>query len=528
MAPARGIAPARRVGPWLALVALALASLTVESVAALRLPTGFYDRTVAEQLRRPVGMAFLPDGRLFVVERETGIVKLVVPGPPPVVDSVLQVDSLRVDYFEQGLLGVAVDPGWPSRPYAYFFYDALGYTMRISRFQASGDLADPTSANLLLDPASRYDVMNDIPDESESHNGGTLRFGPDGMLYAGLADDWVLCSSQDSVSLRGALIRIDVSALPDGPGGPADKALLAPPDNPWFGHPDPNARLVWATGFRNPFRFQIDPVDGSLFVTDVGWSAYEEIDHVEAPGQNFGWPFYEGNAPMHPSCTPGPGVFFTPPILVDDRRTQNLAVLVSAGVYRPAPCSDCNFPPEYDGDYFYGDYYRGFIRRLHHDENGWSPAPAVPGQPSAPNWADGYIEVTDFAMGPDGALWYCRTSEFGYDYSGHIGRIFQYVPGPASVETGTAAESFAPPSPSPARDHVQFSFTMARAGRARLEVFDPAGRRIATVFDAPLDAGTHRTGWAVRGADRHPPAGVYFARLVVDGIARQRRFVIAR
>lgn len=507
-------------------IALSCGSAIVE--AAGRLPTGFHDQYVAEHLRFPVGMAFLPDGRLLVVERETGVVKIVVPGPPAIVDSVLQVDSVLVDTYAQGLLGLAIDPEWPERPYAYVYYNHVDLSMRISRFRASGDLGDRWSSDLAFDPASRFDVMSDFPDVSGLHHGGTLRFGVDGMLYIALGDDWDACAAQDSVSLRGSILRLDVSALPDGAGGPADKALLAPPDNPWPGHPDPDARLVWANGFRNPFRFHVDPVDGALFVADVGWAQFEEIDRVDAPGQNFGWPFYEGHTAKNPPCTPGPGVFFTPPILVDDRRGENYASLVSGGVYRPAACSDCNFPSEYDGDYFYGDYYRGFIRRIHRDETGWSFAPAVAGQPSEQDWGQDFVEVTDFLVGPDGALWYCRTSEDGFDHSGHIGRIYLYVPGPASVESGVSVARFAPPTPSPARNEVQLSFTIERAGHARLEVFDASGRRVARVLDGELDAGSHRVNWSTRGTGRELEVGVYFARLVVDGASWARRFVIAR
>jgi glucose/arabinose dehydrogenase len=496
--------------------------------ARAALPQGFYDALVFRGLDHPVGMAFLRDGRLLVVERESGVVQMVVHGSPTVAVPILTVEGLRLDLFEQGLLGVAVDPGWPARPYVYVYYDAADSTMRIARYRASGALDDPGSANLTLDPASRYDVIRDVPDASESHNGGTLRFGPDGMLYVALADDWDRCAAQDTVSLRGVMLRLDVSTLPDGPGGPPQKPMLAPPDNPWATHPDPNARLVWATGFRNPFRFHIDPADGALFVADVGSGSYEEISRIAAPGLNLGWPFYEANRVNASACTPAPGTVFTPPIHAHDRRMTSLAAIISAGVYRGAPCASCNFPPEYEGDYFFADYYQGFIRRLERNGSTWNLAAPVAGQPSAEDWGQGYIEVTDFLTGPDGAMWYCRTSFNGTAQSGEIRRILYFAPTQASVDGTQPSIWFSPPVPSPSRGRVRFSFTLERPGRADLAVYDVTGRRVSRVLESvDLAAGSHGASWDARGAVA-AASGVYFARLHVDGVTLERRFAIVR
>lgn len=494
-----------------------------------RVPTGFYDALVFRGLSFPTGMAFLPDGRLLVVEKDSANVRLVVPGSPVLAVPILHVDSVRTDFFEQGLLGVAVDPGWPQRPYVYVYYDALDSTVRIARFRASGNLDQATSPVLALDPASRYDVLRDIPDVNESHNGGTLRFGPDGMLYTALADDWDRCASQDTTTLRGVVLRLDVRGLPDGPGGPANKALLAPPDNPWSTNGNPNARLVWATGFRNPFRFHIDPQDGAIFVTDVGNGSYEEVDRVDAPGLDFGWPFYEGNLALTPTCSPAPGVVLTPPIHVDDRRFSTLAATISAGVYRGALCVDCNFPAEYQGDYFFADFYRGFLKRLKRSGSTWSVAPAVQGQPSPSYWGQNFIEVTDFLNGKDGALWYCRTSAYGQDNTGEIRRILYFVPTAASVGQPGRGLGFAPPSPSPAKERVSFSFTTDRAGDVDLAVFDLTGRRVAQlVGPGPLGAGAHVTGWNGRDPQGPVPSGVYFARLVMGDARLEQRFALVR
>src|SRR6185436_921913 len=116
----------------------------------------------------------------------------------------------------------------------------------------------------------------------------SLRFGPDGMLYASLGDDVQFCASQSLPTLVGKIIRIDVRALPDGPGGPPPRASIAPPDNPFIASDIEDEKLVWALGVRNPFRFQIDSVTGFLYVGDVGQSTWEEITELDGGGHNLG------------------------------------------------------------------------------------------------------------------------------------------------------------------------------------------------------------------------------------------------
>src|SRR4029077_12540145 len=94
----------------------------------------------------------------------------------------------------------------------------------------------------------RCAVRRAFPHLEPLHNGGTLRFGPDGMLYVSIGDDANACAAQDTSSLKGVLLRMDVSHLPAGGGGPPDRALLVPPDNPYATSSNVDRRLVWAMG----------------------------------------------------------------------------------------------------------------------------------------------------------------------------------------------------------------------------------------------------------------------------------------
>jgi glucose/arabinose dehydrogenase len=264
--------------------------------AQTQIPDQFEDQLVIGGLDGSIGMAFLPDGRLLVAERP-GRCRLLVEGKFGALDPILMVDSLGIASEEEGLLGIAVDPQWPARPYVYTYSTAVDSTIRISRFRASGNLTSGSSVDLAIDQASRFEILSDIPNRNKINNGGTIRFGPDGLLYAALGDDYYRCGAQDTSTLRGVLLRLKVDQLPDGPGAVSDKNVLVAPGNPYSTHPLVNARLVWALGLRNPFRFHVDRVGGNAFLADRGSFQYEEISIADTPGLDLGWPYFEGEAP---------------------------------------------------------------------------------------------------------------------------------------------------------------------------------------------------------------------------------------
>src|SRR6185436_11356626 len=116
-----------------------------------------------------------------------------------------------------------------------------------------GDLTNASDGSLTIDPTTRYDILTDIPDNAFNHNGGTVRFGPDGKLYISIGDDASSCQPQNLTILAGKILRLDISALPAGGGGPPAKSLITPADNPYVGNANANAKLVGYWGLRNPF-----------------------------------------------------------------------------------------------------------------------------------------------------------------------------------------------------------------------------------------------------------------------------------
>ena len=498
------------------------------AAAAPSLPDNFTDQLIAEGLNEPTGMAFLPDRRLLVIER-AGAVRLVTDGKFGAIDPLFVCDSVEAGG-DRGATGIVVDPRWPAKPYVYVYYDATDQTCKIVRYTVGGDLSFPSSLLLTVDPASRYTIIQDIPDLNEVHNGGTLRFGPDSMLYSALGEDGDACAAQDTSTLRGVMIRIDVRGLPDGPGGPPNRNLIVAAGNPLASHPIVTARLVWADGLRNPFRFHFDPANGNLFLADVGYLSYEEIDQVTGPMLNFGWPYFEGPLTNVPSC----GAFvqsqdLRPPIYAYDR-TGFTASVISAGIYRGTPCLPCNFPAEYEGDYFFSDFYEGFLRRLKFDGSQWALAPPVPGQPNAQDFGRGFEEVADYLEAADGSLWYVK---LGVDFnpgSGEIHRIVHDSP-LASVEgSERSGVRFAAPHPTPSRGSVSLRYELPAVVAVDLDVLDIQGRLVRSLSPGLLEsAGMHHGTWDGCGADgRRVGPGVYLARLRAGATALVRRMVIVR
>jgi glucose/arabinose dehydrogenase len=370
---------------------------------AQSVPTDFVDELVQPGYVKPIGLAFLPDGRALVVEQESHVVfVLTAAGAQGPIGTIPGVANGIIED-ERGVQHIAIDPQWPARPYLYCWYThAAPQTMWLSMFTVTGDLADPASTTLAL--GAQYVILNDIPKVSENHNGGSIRFGPDGMLYLSTGEDYQFCPAQDLGSGLGKVLRLDVSTLPGAGSGPPPKVQIAAAGNPFVG-PNDMARLVWAYGLRNPFRFHIDPLTGALMLADVGESTWEEVDWCTTGGQNFGWPWFEANL-ANQGCG-GTAPSWVPPV-ASHPHSAAFYCIISLGIYRNVSAGAFNFGFAYEGDYFYTDYIGGYINRLKFNGSTWFSPAAVPGQPTPTHWGAGFLFITDSTVGPDGALYYLK------------------------------------------------------------------------------------------------------------------------
>jgi glucose/arabinose dehydrogenase len=305
-------------------------------------------QTVATGLASPLYLVSPPgDQRLFVVEKG-GRIRIIKEGmllPDPFLDLSEKVS----DKEEQGLLGLAFPPDYASSGRFVVHYTDLQGDTRISTFRVSGS---PDRA----DPASESPVLS-VDQPGPAHNGGQILFSSDGKLYIGLGDggshDGNDAGRGQSLSdLLGAILRIDVST---GLG------YSVPVDNPFVATAGARGE-IWSYGLRNPWRFSFDPATGDLFIADVGERRWEELNVSRAVdgagrGVNYGWSRMEGTTCLHGNCD---GLAL--PLVEYDH--ANGCAVIGGYVYRGAAL------PTLQGQYFYGDFCKGWVRSLPADGSG--------------------------------------------------------------------------------------------------------------------------------------------------------------
>lgn len=219
--------------------------------------------SVANRLDIPWALDFLPDGSIIFTER-AGRIRLIDAREGLLLDSLLTIDEV-VHTGEGGLLGIAVHPDFTRNPFIYVYYtyrNGTNLANKVVRFRMQG-------SNLLDDKL----IIDGIPGAS-IHNGGRIKFGPDGLLYITTGDAAISNSAQDKNSLAGKILRL----TDDG---------RVPANNPFPGSP------VFSYGHRNPQGLAWDD-RGRLWATEHGSQAYDELNLIE-PGKNYGWPNIRGD-----------------------------------------------------------------------------------------------------------------------------------------------------------------------------------------------------------------------------------------
>ena len=349
---------------------------------------------LTEGLEKVTSITHAFDERLFVLE-QVGLIRIVENGQlldQPFLDITDRVGSFSS---EQGLLGLAFHPDYATdgaMMSGQFFVNYTDYSgnTHISRFTVMAD--DPYRA----DPRSEVEYLSQ-EQPYPNHNGGSLAFGPDGYLYAGLGDGGSandpLLAGQDLSTLLGKVLRLDVDSTAD--------AYTIPADNPFIDTPETRPE-IWAYGLRNPWRFSFDRETGDFYIADVGQNMWEEINFQPAAGpggENYGWNIMEGSHCFEADTCDQTGL--TLPIF-DYDHSQGCSV-TGGYVYRG------QMYPDLWGNYFVSDYCSGIIWRLF---------------PQADSWLADAILDSDFTI-----------STFGEDVNGELyvanywsGAIYHIVP----------------------------------------------------------------------------------------------------
>jgi glucose/arabinose dehydrogenase/fibronectin type 3 domain-containing protein/uncharacterized protein (DUF2249 family) len=349
------------------LLALFTAATTIAAVSetppAQAAPSNFTTETVVSGLTQPVSIGFLPDGRSLVLQKN-GIIVIGDPSTVPMqTETYLEfanIDSAN----ERGLLEITFDPDFATNGYFYLYYTpSAPQRARISRFTHVENTGGTTSRG---DISSEFVVWEDTSGYTSCcHYGGGLDVGPDGKLWLTTGEKFVGARSQDLTDAGGKIIRVNLDGtIPDGTDGW--------PGNPFADGEGGNHDAIWAYGLRNPFRAKWDLPTGRFFIGEVGGNnqnaAWEDVHIARAEpayaGVDYGWPGCEGLPPYDdfPSCTiegtPGDPIFAY-------AHTGDGASVTGGVVYRGS-----QFPAEFDGAYFYGDYARNLIRYLTFDATG--------------------------------------------------------------------------------------------------------------------------------------------------------------
>ena len=479
---------------WTCLVAcLLLGALALDEAGALGTVR------VASGLHRPIQVA-APEGdhRLFIAEQR-GIIKIlennVVLGTP-FLDIDVKVPNISGND-ERGLLGLAFDPDYAQNGYFYLHYTNLSSDGVIARYSVSGNpnIADGGSETVIMTVNQPF----------SNHNGGDIKFGPDGYLYISLGDGGSGGDPGDRAqcigTILGKMLRIDVSSLP----------YTIPGDNPFVGVTGAQEE-IWARGLRNVWRFSFDRDNGDMYMGDVGQNAWEEIDYQPASstgGENYGWRIMEGDHCFTNSNCDAPPIPCNDPSLTDPihEYSHGSGCSITGGfVYRGG------LIPSLQGTYFFADFCTSKIWSFKYDGANLT----------------GFTDQTA-TLAPGGGMAIGTISSFGEDGFGELyivdrdgtsnGEIYRIV---SDVADTAETELMLPlrlgqAFPNPFTQSARIRLDLDRQASLELKVVDAAGRRIRT-----LASGSHSEGSQVFRWDGHDeggramPSGVYFIQATMN------------
>lgn len=364
------------------------AALVLGDDAAPAPAPGFTDEVVLSGLREPLAVAFASDGRVFVAEKHGRVLEFDGLG------------SLRARVYadlgrrvfsngDRGLFGLALDPGFPERPYVYVLYTfagPIGGREPLVRSRCTGLFkgACPVSGRLSrLGPNGAERVLlSGWCQQYPSHGVGDLAFGPDGLLYAsggeGARHDRVDTGQEGNVCAdppgEGGALRAQDARTDGDPLGVSGSVIRVEPSS--------GRRELVAYGLRNPFRFGFRPGGSELWIGDVGSTRSDEInvageldvaDGIDNEPPNFGWPCYEGERPLRsydeanvPMCerlykagsasSPEVALARDEPVVEGDGCGEGTQALSGLAFYRGN-----SYPERYRGALFVADFVRRCI-----------------------------------------------------------------------------------------------------------------------------------------------------------------------
>jgi len=392
--------------------------------------------------------------------------------------------------YAAGFQGFAFHPDYENNGYFYVCYN-IPDTLIVSRFSvkpANPDSADIDSELILLA----------MPKSNYYHNGAALVFDDDGYLFISLGEDGIISNAQDRTTLYGSLIRIDVDTTTAG------KNYGIPPDNPYVGNGSGYLEEIYAYGFRNPWRFSIDPVTKRIWLGDVGLDNREEVDLV-SPGRNYGWPNLEGTYCFSPPVCDTTGYGFKEPLWEYTHSLGN--VIIGGHVYRGSRL------PGLVGKYICCDMGSG--RMWFIDYDGVNPV-----------WTYNFLNfpnVVSFGVDKDNELYMCN-------FDGHIYRFTGDWPWPVGARPALTEGSMGQNFPNPFNPQTTIEYSVPTPADVVIRVYDVGGRLVRLLVKQAVGAGQHTAHWdGTNDQGFRQASGVYFYSLDVDGrTLESRRMVLLK
>ncbi len=487
-----GFRPERRRA---ASLAAALFVLAAAALATNYKQPGFSESAVFTGLTNPTVVRFLPDGRVLVAEK-SGLLKVF---PDLTTNSSTVVADLRTEvhnFWDRGLLGLAIDPDFATNHFVYVLY---AYDAPIGGTPPTWGTAGATSDGCPTPPGATTDgcvisarlsrltavgsswtstetpLINDWCQQFPSHSIGSLDFGADGYLYVSGGDggnfnnaDWgqfggtsgsppptvanpcgdppfPAGTPQTKPTAEGGALRSQSPRRAPGEPRVLNGSILrldpatggAAPGNPMGSSGDLNEQRIIGYGFRNPFRMIVRPGTNEVWVADVGWNTWEELDKIPdlSSARNFGWPCFEGNATQYTGLTIcPPQAQTTAPVLTynhsasvvtGDGCTTGSSSVAGMAFYQ----GGSNYPSNYPNALFFSDYSRKCMWVMYADGSG-NPDPT-----NVAAFANTAAGPVDLRIGPDGNLFYV-------DFDG--GRVMEVRYGLSAIATASPTSGTAP------------------------------------------------------------------------------------
>ena len=420
-----------------------------QTIGLQQFATGF---TAAIELTHP-----LNDSRLFVVQ-QGGLIRIVNSNGTINSTPFLNLTSLiSTTGTERGLLGLAFHPNYAANGLFFVNYTNTSGNTVIAKYSIS---ADPNVAN------TTGTILMTISQPASNHNGGTLRFGPDGYLYIGMGDGggagdtsgyaqnldlaYANVVSNPSRIYLGKMLRIDV----DTTAGALNYGI--PPTNPFADQP--GKAEIWAYGVRNPWKFSFNRSNGDLWIADVGQDSIEEIDKIPSPLPNtllnFGWRCYEGNAVFSTSIGTCPAYASTYAPLTQYSHTAVRCSITGGYFYSGT------MYPNFQNKYFFADFCSAEI--------GYTTSGAITWAYDAPNY------LGTFGEDMNGELYVSINAAYSPTTSSIIYKI---------IDTSLSISEFEKNGfslyPNPAKTEV-FIKNSTGTRLSKVKVFDLTGKLVLT------------------------------------------------